>query len=75
MAKVKDQLTTKTRSLYFGSVRANRKGDGFQDIDDLALTRRPCHRLPDGSSYEGQWNAQNERDGYGLSFDADGSKY
>jgi hypothetical protein len=61
--------------MYFGSVRANRKGDGFQDIADVALTRKPCLRLPDGSSYDGQWNAQDERDGYGIWFGADGSKY
>jgi hypothetical protein len=72
MSKVREELSAKTRSMYVGklryftSIRANRKGDGFQDIDDLALTSRPCQRLPDGSSYKGQWNAQDQRDGYGL---------
>jgi hypothetical protein len=79
MAKIHDKLSKKTQSMYFGSLPSkyprNRKGDGFQEIDDIGLTSRPTVKMADGSTYEGQWNAQNKRDGYGIEFNINGNKY
>ena len=66
MDNIREQLQVKTRSLYFTNYRPNRKVDGFSDIEDLSLFRRPVYKFKDGSSYTGQWNKNNKRDGYGI---------
>ena len=77
MSGIRDQMNNKTKSLFVGynKNRSNRKNDGFADIDDISLVKKPFYQSKDGSSYTGQWNQKNMRDGYGIQFYKNGEKY